>query len=164
MTEEEKEAIEILRFSPIFRGRKPENDCLEIVLNLIGKLQKELEEKTTILMAGADKVKQLEKENHQLIDEKIDQIFKGVEEEVLEEMREEVRTLREENQRIKDINVELNTDVSAWKTTAKELEEEIREFIKKELPDDEIMECCSNYDVNGVAIRKELEKILANKE
>ena len=45
MTEEEKEAIEILRFSPIFRGRKPENDCLEIVLNLIGKLQKELEEK-----------------------------------------------------------------------------------------------------------------------
>ena len=40
----------------------------------------------------------------------------------------------------------------------------IREFIKKELPDDEIMECCSNYDVNGVAIRKELEKILADKE
>ena len=41
---------------------------------------------------------------------------------------------------------------------------EIREFIKKELPDDEIMECCFNYDVNGVAIRKELEKILADKE
>jgi len=45
-----------------------------------------------------------------------------------------------------------------------ELKEEIREFIKKELPDNEIMECCSNYDVNGVAIRKELEKILADKE
>jgi len=45
-----------------------------------------------------------------------------------------------------------------------ELKEKIREFIKKELPDDEIMECCSNYDVNGVAIRKELEKILEDKE
>lgn len=41
---------------------------------------------------------------------------------------------------------------------------EIREFIKKELPDDEIMECCSICDVNGVAIRKELEKLLENKE
>lgn len=41
VSEQEKKAIEILRFSPIFRGRKPENDCLEIVLNLIGKLQKE---------------------------------------------------------------------------------------------------------------------------
>lgn len=40
VSEQEKEAIEILRFSPIFRGRKPENDCLEIVLNLIGKQQK----------------------------------------------------------------------------------------------------------------------------
>lgn len=33
---------------------------------LVEKLQKELEEKTTILMAGADKVKQLEKENENL--------------------------------------------------------------------------------------------------
>ena len=36
----------------------------------------------------------------------------------------------------------------------------IIEFIKKELPDDEIMKCCSNYDVNGVVIRQELEKIM----
>lgn len=160
MTEEEKEAIWYC--SEILADNKNDIEHWKIVENLIDKLQKELEEKTTILMAGADKVKQLEKENHQLIDEKIDQIFKGVEEEVLEEMREEVRTLREENKRIKDTNVELNTYGSAWKTTAKELEEEIREFIKKELPDDEIMECCSNYDVNGVAIRKELEKILCD--
>lgn len=40
MSEEEIKAIEILRLSPIFRGRKPENDCLEIVLKLIEKLQK----------------------------------------------------------------------------------------------------------------------------
>ena len=35
-------------------------------LNLINKLQKENEEKTTIILAGAEKVKQVEKENKTL--------------------------------------------------------------------------------------------------
>lgn len=43
-----------------------DNTQIELLLNYIGELQKELEEKTTILMAGADKVKQLEKENTEL--------------------------------------------------------------------------------------------------
>lgn len=41
--------------------------------------------------------------------------------------------------------------------------DKIREFIKNELPDDEIMKCCSNYDVNGVRLRKELQKLLEEK-
>ena len=43
------------------------------------------------------------------------------------------------------------------------LRHKIREFIKNELPDDEIMKCCSNYDVNGVRLRKELQKLLEEK-
>lgn len=39
---------------------------ITIILNLVEKLQKENEEKTTILLAGAEKVKQLEKENNRL--------------------------------------------------------------------------------------------------
>lgn len=38
--------------------------------------------------------------------------------------------------------------------------DKIRKFIKEELPDDEIMECCEMYDVNGIRLRKELEKII----
>ncbi len=38
--------------------------------------------------------------------------------------------------------------------------DKIRKFIKEELPDDEIMEVCSCYDVNGVSLRRELEKML----
>lgn len=38
--------------------------------------------------------------------------------------------------------------------------DKIREFIEKELPDDEIMECCETYDVNGIRLRKELEEII----
>lgn len=41
--------------------------------------------------------------------------------------------------------------------------DKIREFIKNELPNDEIMKCCSNYDVNGVRLRKELQKLLEEK-
>lgn len=38
--------------------------------------------------------------------------------------------------------------------------DKIREFIKKELPDDEAMECCTIWDVNGIDLRIELEKLL----
>lgn len=31
--------------------------------------------------------------------------------------------------------------------------DKIREFIKENLPDDEICSCCDNYDSNGVAIK-----------
>ena len=42
----------------------PDYICVKI-LTLIEKLQKENEEKTTILLAGAEKVKQLQKENEE---------------------------------------------------------------------------------------------------
>ena len=40
------------------------------------------------------------------------------------------------------------------------LKDKIRELIEKELPDDDLMEACSIVDVNGIAIREELEKII----
>lgn len=58
MTKMEKELIEKLERTCQTEAR--------VTLRLIRKLQKELEEKTTILMAGAEKVKQLEKENQEL--------------------------------------------------------------------------------------------------
>lgn len=76
MNEEEKKAIEKIKeiIECFYCFPNPTNielkdcDCstLEIVLNLIEKLQKENEEKTTIILAGAEKVKQLEKENKTL--------------------------------------------------------------------------------------------------
>lgn len=61
-SKEEKKAIETLE------TEGTENNFLEvrILLNLVDKQQKEIEEKTTIIMAGAEKVKQLEKEVEEL--------------------------------------------------------------------------------------------------
>ena len=62
---EEKEAIEYIKaFQKDLYGASEKNLMaiyIDRVWNYIDKLQNELEEKTTILMAGADKVKQLEK-------------------------------------------------------------------------------------------------------
>lgn len=129
MSEEENDAMWYC--AEILADNKNDIEHWKIIENLIDKLQKELEEKTTILMAGADKVKQLEKENEELRDTNKKLYEMG--------LQRAVQELLNENWVNKD---------------------DIREFIKKELPDDEIMECCSNYDVNGVAIRKELEKLL----
>lgn len=73
MTEEENKAIESLKTKIEFMGdnyykimgSQVFNDLrkeTKVALNLIEKLQKEIEEKTIIIMAGAEKVKQLEKE------------------------------------------------------------------------------------------------------
>ena len=40
----------------------------------------------------------------------------------------------------------------------------ILNFINNYLPDDEICECCSNYDVNGVYLKDELKKLLEKGE
>ena len=60
MSEEIENALKCLEMDML------DNTQIELLLNYIGELQKELEEKTTILMAGAEKVKQLEKENTEL--------------------------------------------------------------------------------------------------
>lgn len=74
MTEEEKKAIETLKSWKDYNIRN-KNKLLEAdkiikvqetILNLIEKLQKENEEKTILLSAGAEKVRRLEKENEEL--------------------------------------------------------------------------------------------------
>lgn len=59
-----------------YTSKEVGNIAIKEALNLIDKLQKELKEKTTILMVGADKVKQLQKENKEL-KEKIKEHEKG---------------------------------------------------------------------------------------
>jgi len=61
MSEAEKEVLKTLKSGVGLTSAEQ-----EILVNYIDKLQKELEEKTIILMVGADKVKQLEKENEEL--------------------------------------------------------------------------------------------------
>ena len=76
MSEEEKNAVEKIKeiIECFYCFPNPtcielkDCDCstLEIALDLIEKLQKENEEKTILLFAGAEKVKQLEKEKEEL--------------------------------------------------------------------------------------------------
>lgn len=67
MNKKEKKAIEDMnRFANGVDMSCVTARQMQIILNLIEKLQKENEEKTTILLAGAEKVKQLEKENEEL--------------------------------------------------------------------------------------------------
>jgi ssRNA-specific RNase YbeY (16S rRNA maturation enzyme) len=65
--EEEKEAIEYIKEfkNEVFEGVGNKSIMaknIDILLNLLDKQQNEIKEKTTILLAGAKKVKQLEKE------------------------------------------------------------------------------------------------------
>lgn len=76
MNDEEKKAINQLKADTNFYDYELKNGNyiyelfkievykkdVDVTLNLIEKLQKEIEEKTTIIMAGAEKVKQLEKD------------------------------------------------------------------------------------------------------
>lgn len=80
MTDEEKKAMEDLKRLrkgiEILNQITPEKDetdikAIDLILNLIEKQQKEIEEKTTILLAGAEKVKQLEKGNRSLMESRI---------------------------------------------------------------------------------------------
>jgi hypothetical protein len=78
MTEEEKKAIERIEdtfYQDLGKGINKfqkitlyEDDIADIrkLLNLVDKQQKEIEEKSTIIMAGAEKVKQLEKKIEEL--------------------------------------------------------------------------------------------------
>lgn len=127
-----------------------DNTQIELLLNYIGELQKELEEKTTILMAGAEKVKQLEKENTELKDNQLwsEATIEGLKERFIpkEKVDCKIKELKEEESKIKN---------------------------KGTLLIDEEKKTISHYGVEGmndvinlVAIRKEidfLEKI-SNKE
>lgn len=94
----------------------------------------------------------------------IEEVENAEKEKEIKLLRGAVKKLQKENEELKAINSMQKYRIEVIDERELISKEEIREFIKKELPDDEIMECCSIYDVNGVAIRKELEKILADKE
>lgn len=73
--EEEKEAIKYLEF---LSNEKCECEACQrakkeykTILNLLNKQKNEIEEKTTILLAGAEKVKELEKGNRSLMESRI---------------------------------------------------------------------------------------------
>lgn len=68
----------------------------------------------------------------------------------LEDLEDDKEQLIQENKELKEKNKELNN--------------KILNFINNELPDDEICECCSNYDVNGVRLKNELKKLLEEGE
>lgn len=95
LSKEEKEAIETLEIEGT------ENNYLEvkILLNLVDKQQKEIAEKTTIIMAGAEKVKQLEKEIEELKEKNKNLIFQLKDEEkelieVTDKIREKINYYR----------------------------------------------------------------------
>lgn len=85
LSEEEKEAIESVKsmFGDITIEKLIKDKIFNIticslgildilrVIAIVGNLQKEIEEKTTILLAGAEKVKQLEKGNRSLMESRI---------------------------------------------------------------------------------------------
>lgn len=83
MTDEEKKALETLKevasdeFDTLGDDISPK--MAENILNVIDKQQKEIEEKTTILLAGAEKVKQLEKEIEELKSKYKDLFFQNFE-------------------------------------------------------------------------------------
>ena len=68
MSEEEKKAIELLRNknTEYYYRFIDVRDAVSTLLNLIENQQEEIEEKSTIILAGAEKVKQLEKEIEEL--------------------------------------------------------------------------------------------------
>lgn len=73
LSEEEKKAIEYIKEfkNEVLEGVGNKSTMaknIDILLNLIDRLQKEIEEKRTIIFAGAEKVKELEKGNQSLMD------------------------------------------------------------------------------------------------
>lgn len=97
MGEEEKKAIETLE------TEGTENNYLEvkILLNLVDKQQKEIEEKTTILLVGAKKVKELEKGNRSLMESRIKWKNRYYKEKAKnKELEKEIEELKKENNEI----------------------------------------------------------------
>lgn len=74
--------------------------------------------------------------------------------------------IRKQQKEIEDLETKLEIEKIDNKYNQEERDEEtiprykIREFIKEELPDDEIMKWSIIYDVNGIDLRKKLEELL----
>ena len=105
-----------------------EIDALENLINMYKRVLKENEEKTTILLEGAEKVKQLEEENKELKTQ-IPNVKNGTyigdyqgllklekeiveRENIIEQLQVKVNSLKEENKNIKADNYELNNRIT----------------------------------------------------
>ena len=126
----ENEQIE--RLTKIIKQQQKEIEEKNIAINKMSKdisrQLEEIEEKSTIIMVGAEKVKQLEKGNRSLMESRI---------------KWKNRYYKEKDKNKKCIS-----------------KDKIREFIKKELPDDEAIKYYTIWNVNGIDLRKKLEKLL----
>ena len=164
MSEEEKKAVEHLNSFlniPEFVWIK-ESELLminvKIVLNLIEKQQKEL-----------NNIKEIEK-SHQEENGKLRVEFEKVYEDNLTLAKE----LEQEKEKNKELETHLKQYLDGELITAKQgkffekmikenyiSKDKIRKFIKEELPEEEICNTCEIYDVNGIDIKEKIEKILA---
>lgn len=166
MSEEEKQAYKYLE-QAMFEEETTER-YVNILLNLIDKLQKENEELTNKLSKTQCDNRQLESElekaNKQMDLDYVDNNFISKDEikqlvgyEENEDVSKDViisllKTMWEEFNRLENIEDKMLT-----KCVNKDI---IRNFIKEELPDDEIMKSCEMFDMNGVYLRKKLEELL----
>ncbi len=146
MSEEEKKAIEWLKDCEEYWKKRNlrQNYQATTLLNLIEKQQNEIEEKTTILLAGAEKVKQLEKEIEELKIKNIeltDSYNKAIKE--TNEENRQCMLLAVENQDLKEKIDDLKEDLSK-KVKALDIamsnpdyicKDKIREIINKSFPD-----------------------------
>lgn len=95
-----------------------------------------------------DRVYTINKNDIEQFDMIINQIEKKQKE--IERLNEIINSRYYHDLKCRELEIEINKN---W-------QDKIKKFIKDELPDDEIMECCGMYDVNGVRLREELEKLL----
>ena len=114
LSEEEKKAIELLRNknTEYYYRFIDVRDAVSTLLNLIDNQQKEIEEKSTIIFAGAEKVKQLENEIKDLKETNEDNAEKSLLNDIFikknyiskDKIRELLKKLRKEEDRIEKLD------------------------------------------------------------
>lgn len=75
--------------------------------------------------------------------------------EILKSMLNYMENDETESEAIETVLQELDNSISKDKIT---------NFIKKELPDDEICTMCDVYDVNGIEVKNKLQELLEDKQ
>lgn len=135
MSRAEKDAIESMELIVKYGGdnllSKEHRKKLDIVLNLI----KKLDNKIKFLLDNEKSLKEMNRNQVKIIEKQ-----------------------QKEIERIKSLDIYKLTE--EWETGQLIHKDKIREFIKKELPDDEIMKWNIIYDVNGIDLRMKLEELL----
>lgn len=146
----------------------------EYLLYKVDKLQKENKKYIDIFNSTEKIMNRQERTKDKLLKENVE--LQKENEDMREELQMYVDTpiskLKEENKVLRGKNKYLQERLEFRVNYCNELEHElyeegnfihkdiIRKFIKEELPDDEIMKSCENFDSNGVYLRKKLEELL----